>query len=145
MSVPGLAEKRPSVIVGDSILVQESTSAGSGKWYQGRVHRVKQTTVSMKFDYAFYALTNQRFSVRFELNRHPLRRMHQALSSAFQQPRVLFPLAEHLKTGTVPSPESQAELRIVNRNISTNAYQLLAVAAILKQPPGSIPFIIFGP
>ncbi|KZS97367.1 P-loop containing nucleoside triphosphate hydrolase protein [Sistotremastrum niveocremeum HHB9708] len=145
VQVPGLAEKRPSVIVGDSILVQASSSSGSGKWFEGRVHRIRQLAVEMKFDSSFFALSGEKFSVRFELSRHPLRRMHQALSSAFKQPRILFPLDEHLKTINAPKSSFQSELRIVNRNIASNEHQLLAVAAIVKQPPGSVPFIVFGP
>ncbi|KAF8805634.1 hypothetical protein BYT27DRAFT_7296293 [Phlegmacium glaucopus] len=42
LSVPGLVEKRPSVLIGDCILVQEQGAMG-GRWFEGHVHVLHQT------------------------------------------------------------------------------------------------------
>lgn len=144
LPVPGLAEKRPSVIVGDRILVQNVGSKKSGKWFEGYVHKVHATNVFLKFSPSFNSWPGQKYNVRFQVSRIPLRRMHQALMTAFNPESVLFPLERHLKT-SVPEEELMEALRLVDRKIATNRPQLLAVAAIRELPRGSPPFIIFGP
>ncbi|KAG6873915.1 hypothetical protein C0995_009695 [Termitomyces sp. Mi166 len=143
LEVPGLAEKRPSVLVGDRILVQAKNST-QGHWFEGGVHVVRKEEVSLRFDRSFSGWSrDQLYNVRFKLNRYPVRRQHQALDSAFSEERVLFPERKHL-IGTYPK-QADVRLRPVNSLIATNAPQLQAVISIVKQPPGSPPFIIFGP
>ncbi|GLB39145.1 putative helicase [Lyophyllum shimeji] len=144
LEVPGLAEKRPSVLVGDRILVQPK-GAREGHWFEGGVHAVRKEEVSLRFDRSFRGWSrDQLYNVRFKLNRYPVRRQHQALDSAFAEERVLFPNRTHLPDGPYPK-QANARLRVVNPLIGTNAPQLQAVISIVKQPPGSLPFIIFGP
>lgn len=144
MPVPGLAEKRPSLIVGDSILVQHMGTK-SHHWWQGRVFRVRQLEVDLKFSGRFNAFRGQRFSVRFQLNRLCLRRMHQALDNTFSRGCVLFPRAEDFHSIGRPSKVVLATVRPGDRRIAENEHQLEAVAAILHQHPGTAPFIVFGP
>ncbi|KAF8581297.1 P-loop containing nucleoside triphosphate hydrolase protein [Ramaria rubella] len=145
LPVPGLAEKRPSVIVGDRILVQNKGSKSSGRWFEGHVHRVRQKEVDLKFHSSFNSYKGQKYNVRFKLGRLPLRRMHQALGTAFTSDRVLFPREVHI-TGRVPPTIKQMDgIRPVNRLIMSNPPQLLAVATILHMSEGSVPFVLFGP
>ncbi|KAI4522633.1 P-loop containing nucleoside triphosphate hydrolase protein [Schizophyllum commune Loenen D] len=137
----GLAEKRPSVLLGDRILVRSNNDT-AGKWFEGRVHVVRQVEVGLKFHASFGWTNDQRYIARFKLNRIPLRRQHQALDTVFDQPRALFPVAAHLASGPHPSA---AGLQTVNPLIATNAPQLQAVASIVKMPKGSLPFVVFGP
>lgn len=161
MQVPGLAEKRPSVLIGsliiitlhlysldgsdvdsgDSILVQRH-GANSGKWFEGRVHYVHKEIVGLMFHKSFSNPDkNQRFDVRFKLNRHPLRRQHQALGSTFTPEHLLFPLQLHVHTRT----EDATVITPHNRMLANNSRQLDAVSAIVNNPPGSVPFVVFGP
>lgn len=144
LAVPGLAEKRPSLIVGDSILVQHVNSR-SHHWWEGRVFRVRQLEVDLKFNGRFNAFRGQRFDVRFRLNRLCLRRMHQALDSTFSRGSVLFPRIEDFDYAKRPSSAQLAAIRPGERKIAENEHQLEAVAAIMHQAPGSPPFIVFGP
>ncbi|KAL0066331.1 hypothetical protein AAF712_006589 [Marasmius tenuissimus] len=141
LDVPGLAEKRPSVLVGDKILVQPHTSPG-GRWFEGGVHNVRKEDVGMKFHKAFVPKPTDRFLVRFKLNRIPLRREHQALDSAFVPDRVLFPEPEHLLLDAAPHGLSRTTF---NPTIAANERQLQAVTSIVHAPAGSPPFVIFGP
>ncbi|KAK1226913.1 hypothetical protein PQX77_010082 [Marasmius sp. AFHP31] len=141
LDVPGLAEKRPSVLVGDRILVQRNGSA-QGHWFEGGVHVVRREEVGMKFHRSFIANPSDRFLVRFKLNRYPVRREHQALDTAFVQERVLFPGPEHLRRGAIPRGTG---VRTYNSTIATNPRQLQAVISLARAPVGSIPFVIFGP
>lgn len=140
LKVPGLAEKRPSVITGDSILVQRHGS-DRGKWFEGRVHFVRREEVGLKFHYSFpSAERGQLYNVRFKLNRFPLRRQHQALVTAFTPERIFFPIRPHIFAKPRNTPFS-----LYNSNLANNAPQLDAMTSIVKSSPGSVPFIVFGP
>ncbi|KAM5541781.1 hypothetical protein V8D89_004510 [Ganoderma adspersum] len=115
LRVEGLSEKRPSVVVGDAIKVQESNVQGD-LTHEGFVHTVR--------------LDNIR---------------HQALCAATPATqRLLFPnqtqagLARPLTPGEVP-------LTMFNNLIASNPAQLQAVNSIASLKPGMAPFIIFGP
>lgn len=151
MEVPGLAEKRPSVIVGDKIIVRPvgrvSNNTGDGKWFEGYVHKVEQTRVALVFHPSFRAIRNQRFDVSFRLSRLPLRRMHQALETSCLEARLLFPspsIVEALKMRK-PSAVECRDLSPFDRKIADNAPQWLAVCAIARLRPGAVPFVVFGP
>jgi helicase MOV-10 len=132
--------KRP----GDRILVQKSGSANPGHWFEGGVHFVRKEEVGLRFHGSFRASPADRFNVRFKLNRHPLRRQHLALNTVYSEDRVLFPLPLHVPTAPYPT-QARAQLKVFNPLIATNAPQLQAVVSIVKRPPGSVPFVIFGP
>ncbi|KAF8759113.1 P-loop containing nucleoside triphosphate hydrolase protein [Rhizoctonia solani] len=124
LKVPGLAEKR-----------------GDNKtWYIGYVHIVRKDEVGLRFAHRFVPPLGTRFDVRFCLNRIPVLRMHQALATAFAEPRALFPTIVHEKPHL-----TRRHVRTVNPLVDQNPPQLLAVKSILSLPPGSPPFIIFGP
>jgi helicase MOV-10 len=144
LPVPGLAEKRPSVIVGDRILVKHH---GSPKphWWEGYVHVVRLDDVGLRFDNKFNAFKGQKFDVRFCLNRLTIRRMHQALDAGNMKliSRILFPQEQDI--GRKPSSTTIAMVNPANRDVQNNLPQMLAVTAIRNLRPGSAPFIVFGP
>ncbi|KAH6909397.1 RNA helicase [Coprinopsis sp. MPI-PUGE-AT-0042] len=141
LGIPGLAEKRPSVLVGDRILVQK-VDAPAGHWFEGHVHVVRRDQVGLCFHTSFAGWTRvQRYNIRFKLNRIVLRRQHQALDSAFEEDRVLFPLQEHV----LSMPYRRSRLVYFNSLISGNEPQVRAVSNIVHLPPGSPPFVVFGP
>nr|GAT48863.1 RNA helicase [Mycena chlorophos] len=144
LDVPGLAEKRPSVLVGDRILVQHQKTANPGRWYEGGVHVVRQQEVGLRFSGLFRASPADLFSVRFKLSRTPLRRQHQALDAGFSEDRVLFPVAAHLPDTPIPTTRD-TRIKVAIPLIASNPAQLQAIVSILKMPPGSVPFIVFGP
>ena len=131
-------------MIGDSMLVQEQ-GATTGRLFEGHVHILRETEVALRFHHSFtvYAPGRQ-FHVRFRLNRIPIRRQHRAMDAIFTEDRVLFPLVKHLRSGGPPSI-SKSALKVYNTLISGNEPQLQAVASVVTQPPGSPPFIIFGP
>ncbi|KAH6905384.1 RNA helicase [Coprinopsis sp. MPI-PUGE-AT-0042] len=143
LAIPGLAEKRPSVLVGDRILVQQ-TGCQPGHWFEGHVHVVRQAEVGLRFHGSFSGWdANKLYNIRFKLNRIILRRQHQAVDSSFNEERILFPAPRHLlPIGTTGRDKT---IRVFNTLISDNPRQMEAVTAIAYQPPGSTPFILFGP
>ncbi|KAF9440816.1 P-loop containing nucleoside triphosphate hydrolase protein, partial [Macrolepiota fuliginosa MF-IS2] len=141
LTVPGLAEKRPSVLIGDRILVRKNGDKG-GHWHAGHVHVVRRDEVGLVFHESFRGWTpTQTYYVRFKLTRIPLQRQHQALDTVLTQSRILFPNSSHLPMTPIPRLLS----KVFNKLISTNPAQLQAVTSIVLAVPGSLPFVVFGP
>ncbi|KAF9648689.1 P-loop containing nucleoside triphosphate hydrolase protein [Thelephora ganbajun] len=142
LEVPGLAEKRPSVLKGDTVLVQPQ---GETRWFEGYVHLIRQREVGLCFARSFRMTSpQQKFSVRFKLNRIPVRRQHQAMDTVFEQTRALFPTRGHFSAIACPSILG-VRRAIYNPDIASNGAQLQAIASILALPAGSPPFCVFGP
>lgn len=93
MHVKGLAEDRPSVLVGDYILVKRREDTVS---YEGRVHAVKKLIVSLRFSDQFSTYKGNKFDVQFVFNRLPMRRMHHSITNSSNPTRILFPSPEHI-------------------------------------------------
>ncbi|KAI1789430.1 P-loop containing nucleoside triphosphate hydrolase protein [Ganoderma leucocontextum] len=143
LRVEGLSEKRPSVVVGDAIRVQEANVPGDHT-HEGFVHTVRLQDIRVSFHRSFN-VTGKRFHVCFQLNRTPLRRQHQALCATTPaNQRLLFP--NQMQAGLArPLAAAELPLTLFNDLISTNPAQLQAVKSIASLRPGMAPFIIFGP
>ncbi|KIO21487.1 hypothetical protein M407DRAFT_218212 [Tulasnella calospora MUT 4182] len=146
VEVPGLAERRPSVVIGDSVLVRRLNS-GSDKWFRGFVHGVQQNNVMLGFSAGFSCPAGQKIDVEFELNRLMFRRMHMAVISPYQHRPVLFPEAEDIEDGGLLRPTilQMNRIAIIDPRVRSNPPQLQAATAIAQLPRGAIPFIVFGP
>lgn len=103
LEVMGLAEARPSVLLGDRILLSKTPFdqlvQGRGVINAGYVHRVEENAVLLKFDRGFHAswMRGQQFHVRFTFNRLPLRRCHQVLST------ITIPTAQRFFPSVAPT------------------------------------------
>ena len=130
--------------LGDRILVKRHGWA-KGYWFEGHVHFVRLLEVGLKFHESFPGHTdNMRYNIRFKLNRLPLRRQHEALSSAFNPSRLLFPKQRDAVRSKPPVTE-EIKNWIYNPLIASNIEQTQAVASIVQLPAGHAPFIVFGP
>lgn len=146
LDVLGLAEKRPSVLYGDSVFV---SFGGEAKEYEGCVHRVTLKTVLLRFHRAFHDryVNGLPVNVRFSFSRTPLRRMHQATELVV--PEFLFPARLSPTLATVDLPN----LSLFNNKL--NPLQVRAVKSFLVETVKDsgrlggravdIPFIIWGP
>lgn len=142
LPVPGLAEKRPSVLIGDEILVQPAGTTQGGKWFSGFVHTIERDEVGLRFGRGFQAVNpHERFYVRFRYNRIVSRRQHRAVEATPPVPRLQFPLLAHVKRQTGLG----GAIATYNPDIETNPAQKRAVSSIVRLPPGSPPFVVFGP
>ncbi|PCH37498.1 RNA helicase [Wolfiporia cocos MD-104 SS10] len=145
LSVPGLSEGKPSVIVGDKILVKKSND-DSDSWYMGIVHAIgfKELDLYVNEKFSLHRSGNKA-DVRFQLNRLPLRRAHQAVTHPENPERILFPEGRHTDGLRRCSEAQLANLDLMNATLADNLEQLETVAAIANMPPGSVPFVVFGP
>lgn len=103
---------------------------------------MRQREVGLRFHESFSGWSsNQTYNIRFKLNRLTLQRQHMAMDTAFSQDRVLFPERVHLLSSRLAEPPIKA----IDPLIQQNPLQLKAATSIVNSPPGSVPFIIFGP
>ncbi|KIO21002.1 hypothetical protein M407DRAFT_219502 [Tulasnella calospora MUT 4182] len=143
LPVPGLAEKRPSVIVGDLIKVR--LHGEQRVTHGGYVHRIDGRGAFLSLHYDFPYARGLTYDVEFTLNRLPFRRQHQAvLTKDSIRNRFLFPEWSHV-TAVRPSAPCLVHFAPLNRTIRGNQSQEMAISRILSMGPGSAPFIIHGP
>lgn len=98
LEVPGLSEKRPSLMVGDKVVVQSSSQLGVD--YEGFIHKVCAMEVLLKFHQKFHSsYSGEECSVHFVLSRGPIRRCHVAVDLALKHlgEHVLFPRSVLIK------------------------------------------------
>jgi helicase MOV-10 len=150
LTVPGLAEKRPSIMRGDHVLarrLRDGDGVGSTLW-QGFVYQVEQAEVLLRFDRAFHARHTQgeAYEVSFTFARRGMRLMLQGLklcaeSDVFRN--ILHPDSEasarYLSQAAAALP-APPPLAFINRDL--NAQQRQAVQALAgrargceRQPP----------
>ncbi|KAH7910666.1 P-loop containing nucleoside triphosphate hydrolase protein [Hygrophoropsis aurantiaca] len=143
--IPSLDEK--GIMVGDYIIAKASGEPENTPLFKGRVHKVFmiEKTISVQFGDNFNIFRGAVFDVQLCLNRLPFQRMHSAIMAPDKQPRILFPEPDHIRGGRMLITSSNLPFNPHNSLIEENQEQLQTIATILFQPPGSVPFIIFGP
>lgn len=138
LRVPGLLERRPSVIYRDMIFV---SLHGLKEQYQGFVYNVQAEEVLLKFHASFHKnfIANQQYDVRFSYSRITIRRaLHAINASKILAKNFLFP-------SDVPPATNSGRLHTfmpVNRAL--NEEQRQSVLEILRKVGGP-PYLIYGP
>ncbi|KAI8503673.1 hypothetical protein Bbelb_186440 [Branchiostoma belcheri] len=165
LTVPGLAEGRPSVLIGDKVVLTAPGAGDCSPSYEGYVHEVLREEVLLKFHQDFHSsYDGEPYNVFFMFNRSTLRRCHQAVNFAHNLgSQVLFPSqptlspalvncqldrnntkgnhsgAQHSKGGRSPGAPVQLF------NPSLNQQQRAAVSRILRAEGRPAPYVLFGP
>ncbi|XP_058797499.1 probable RNA helicase armi [Phymastichus coffea] len=156
LNVPGLAEKRPSLIIGDRILVSFKWDETNGqKCYEGYIHKVKSSDVFLKFNLSFHDnYHGEDCQISFKASTTVLQRCHTAINLAINRlgPGFLFPkrvIQQEPQFNFIDLEEDNANLlsnkRINWFNKRLNVYQKEAVKNILKGVGRPLPYVIFGP
>ncbi|TRY75130.1 hypothetical protein TCAL_00662 [Tigriopus californicus] len=95
LEVPGLAEKRPSLMIGDSAVLRLVQRApGNEIFYEGCIQEVRSKSVLLLFTEHFHSTYGgEAYEVSFQFNRSGFRRMHQAVEMALATSgaNILFP------------------------------------------------------
>ena len=112
-------------------------------------HHLAMLKVSLRLPTGFNHYKEAQFEVRFRQNCITLRRQYHALTAALTPPRrLLFPSVSDIKPMRCLSRAEIDNLKfrqLVNRDIRDDGQQFQAVIRILEQPPGCVPFIVYGP
>ncbi|XP_039261183.2 putative helicase MOV-10 [Styela clava] len=144
LEVPGLAEKRPSVLRGDRIFVAVKDANGSEikKEYEGYVHHVERDRIALGFNQSLLSKhTNKtKYSVRFTFNRLPMKLAHRAVGMRFSD-QMIFPR----KCNALYSDIKIRKDELKNVKILLNPEQTMAVNNIVRGKSTSVPYIVFGP
>uniref|UniRef100_A0ACD5TUW5 Uncharacterized protein n=2 Tax=Avena sativa TaxID=4498 RepID=A0ACD5TUW5_AVESA len=137
LEVLGLAEKRPSLVHGDYIVVRHSGS--NDRPYQGFIHKVEADEIFLKFDTQFHNDHHERikYDVSFTYNRLNMRRLYKSVHEAeLIGPDILFPSQSRYRS------VKKLPFKPLNPNINTE--QADAVGMILGCR-GVPPYVIYGP
>ncbi|KAL3040109.1 hypothetical protein AAZX31_01G220700 [Glycine max] len=141
LEVPGLAERRPSLVHGDFIFVKLTSERDNNTTpvYQGYIHRVEADEIYLKFDpgFHFYHRDENRYDVHFTYNRINMRRLYQAAEAAEKLVTdFLFPSTSrkrHIKTTS-----------LLPISGTFNEEQISSIKMILGCK-GAPPYMIHGP
>ncbi|XP_018362721.1 PREDICTED: probable RNA helicase armi [Trachymyrmex cornetzi] len=95
LKVPGLAEKRPSLMVGDKVLVSfQWNSSKENLKYEGFIHKIKSMEIFLKFNQKFHhEYSGEDCQVSFMMSNASMQRCHNAINLALNRlgPDILFP------------------------------------------------------
>jgi helicase MOV-10 len=139
LTVPGLAESRPSVLKGDKVFVTLH-----GKRFPGRACRIELNKVVLSFHHSFrYDAFGAPVDVEFTFPRTMLRLEHNAISDAHNAgDAVLNPNGSLIpKAGVHHSPDRPLQIR----EDRFNAAQQQAITHVVENSSGPLPYVIFGP
>lgn len=142
LEVPGLAEKRPSLVYGDSIFARLASvdEYDSSCTYQGFIHRVEAEVVFLNFEQGFHSRfrASNLYNVQFTYNRINMRRLYQAIeASQCLEAEFLFPV-DSLRSRVIQTNP------LVPISPVLNEEQEIAVQMILGCKGGA-PYVIYGP
>lgn len=145
LQVPGLAEKRPSVLPGDFIYAW--IPGTSDYEYEGYVHVTEKNSVIVLFNLDFHRKVwnpQQKFNVRFGMQRFTWRIMHHATENV--ELDVVWPEWDGAKEPTkfdIP----YEKINLFDSAIAKNERQLRAIHSALNKrfQKKKVPFLLFGP
>lgn len=161
LPVPDVAEKRPSLLVGDKVEATDASCTDNyrpiGPIYRGLIQKIENDAILVKFPQQLFEKHHGKvFSVEFFFSRSPLRQQHHALEEICS-PRglayeVLFP-----KPGQLPLKDPRLcvtlegdHLKLLHQqrqwfHKNLNEYQRQAVVNVLRGECRPLPYIIYGP
>ncbi|XP_044008697.1 probable RNA helicase armi [Aphidius gifuensis] len=155
LNVPGLVEKRPSLIIGDRCIVKfRWDSSGGNIKYEGCIHKICSTNVLLKFNPKFHEIYHgEDCIITFKSSYSSIGRCHNAVNLAilYLGPELLFPtyvkekLSQTKIYETISSSDIVKEHKLNWFNKKLNKYQKDAVYNILLGIARPLPYVIFGP
>ncbi|KAM7272273.1 hypothetical protein ACFE04_026936 [Oxalis oulophora] len=141
LEVPGLAEKRPSLVHGDHVFIKlASGNGGPGTVFQGYINRVEADEVLLTFAEEFHIshMNRNLYDVQFAYCRVNMRRLYHAVYATTNlEAHLLFPTRLTKRRLLKPTP-------FVPFTCNLNKEQRHCVEMILDCH-GAPPFAIYGP
>ncbi|KAJ7954859.1 Regulator of nonsense transcripts 1-like [Quillaja saponaria] len=141
LEVPGLAERRPSLVHGDFIHAKlAAEQADNTTLYQGYIHRVEADEVYLKFAPEFHLShrDGDLYNVYFTYNRLNMRRLYQSIEAGKNlEAEFLFPFESGRRRQIQITP-------LVPISGTLNEEQMRSIEMILGCK-GAPPYVIHGP
>ncbi|WAR30932.1 M10B1-like protein, partial [Mya arenaria] len=137
--VPGLLERRPSVLRGDHVYIYSDDNRAVR--YQGIVHRVELEQVHLGVAHKLRDkwIHQKKYDIRFEFSPLNLWVMHRAVKNSAGVAPILFPTQSTM----FPDKEPVTPKSWFDQNL--NVEQQTAVKNIVQGTSRPAPYIIFGP
>ncbi|XP_022919700.2 probable RNA helicase armi [Onthophagus taurus] len=156
LEIENLIEQRPSIMVGDTIIIKDSYNANSTS-FEGIVEKVGAKHLYLKFHDSFHNSYNgEDYSIQVKPARMKLKRLHHAVSLAVRNlaREILFPTKIIVKSPQInfiepnrliQNEKNDLQLKLEWFNQKLNDHQKIAVRNILHGVCRPMPYIIFGP
>ncbi|XP_055378791.1 probable RNA helicase armi [Condylostylus longicornis] len=158
LTIENLAEKRPSLVIGDSVHATNPWSEkGKELSYQGYIHKVLYNKILIKFNDTFHLKYNgEDYRLEFFFSRHSFRKMHHSVNylQSCLGNEYLFPKKVIIKNELQMNIELNENDEIINQdsgkvipwfNNKLNHYQKVAIKNVLRGDTRPMPYVIFGP
>ncbi|XP_018053308.1 PREDICTED: probable RNA helicase armi [Atta colombica] len=129
LKVPGLTEKRPSLMIGDKVVISfQWDGSKENLKYEGFIHKIKSTELFLKFNQKFHHEYNgEDCQVSFIMSNASLQRCHVAINLALNRlgPDILFPTRVVQKEPQFyleecENEEKSIDMQLHNESISSN-------------------------
>lgn len=156
--IENVGERRPSLVLGDSIRLTNPWSTENQYLFEGHIHKVLGDRIYLKFAPSFHEEYNgQDYKAQFFFSRKGFRKQHYAVNMVAKNlEMVLFPVQIKTKSPQLDlkledddyyyvDQVSKEKRKIVWFNKSLNPVQKEAVKNILIGEARPMPYIIFGP
>lgn len=155
LDMPNILEMRPSLIVGDSVIVSQPNQPQA---YEGVIHRIEKDRIFFKFHQQFHAqykISRDDYKVVFKASRSSYVKQHNAIKSIAHakvlKATVLFPekiVSSGEQTSVRLTSDGNLQVGRVTSpfyNQSLNEVQKAAVVNVLQGLARPMPYVIFGP
>ena len=152
LTVPGLAENRPSVLRGDKVRARLPDDPGHRR-SEGVATAIERERVGLRFGAGFNGryIAGLAVDVWFMLPRMGLRLFHQGLELAAKRTdgqsqlraSILFPEPADIASGRLASPRNLVPQPLFDRTL--NAEQVAAVRNMCGGSARRVPYLLFGP
>lgn len=145
LSVPGLAEGRPSLMKGDKLVLK---SKQRSSFYEGFITDVRERDVVIRLHHSLRHASTEGlvFDVSFLASRTAFRRCHHGLTTLRLDvlEALVFPKpSNQAKRPAIEVKEKDSQLRCFMREL--NIYQRQAVISAIQNLCRPAPYVIFGP
>ncbi|XP_067932389.1 putative helicase mov-10-B.1 isoform X2 [Watersipora subatra] len=149
VKIPGLLEKRPSVLRGDRIFAKPLVDNPQYK-YEGEVLYIAQENAVFRFPTRFEddireILPTTKFKIEFRQRRTHMKVMHRAIDMLTKSDRFEECLFPKCNSGNRRTTREEINLEFFNDKVRQNAQQKCAVEHIVRGTSGNAPYIIYGP
>lgn len=148
LTVPGLAEGRPSVLRGDIVELN-----WKGNTYRGHVQQIRLLDIVFESHSSFHKNFNTALDtvdvVRFTVNRMIFRTMHHFCAMAEEKMKELMLIPSQIHVDDMMASDAKIARHIHSEmkwaNLDLNDEQKVAVKNILEGVLRPLPYIIYGP